>query len=231
MRYKALLLDFYGTLVADDDRVSAETAQAIAEASPLASDARQVGRTWYGHIQRLCDAAYGKTFRTQRQIEIDSLTLLLEHYQARLDRQALTNRIFAYWETPDVFPDGHEFAEYIRQKSLPVCIASNIDTGDLESALRHAGWQFPNRVTSEDCRSYKPRPEMFERALTMIDCQPDEVLHVGDSWTNDVRGAQALGIDVAWVNRDRRPIPDQSAQPTFVVADLRELYKVIEAEA
>jgi len=231
VRYKALLLDFYGTLVADDDRVSAETAQVIAEASPLGPTAKDVGHRWSGHLQQLCDGAYGKTFRTQRQIEIDSLAVLLEHYQARLDMRALADRIFAYWETPDVFPDGREFAQYIGQKSLPVCIASNIDTGDLVSALRHAAWRFPNRVTSEDCRSYKPRPEMFERALAMVDCQPDEVLHVGDSWTNDVRGARALGIDVAWINRDRRPVPDQSAQPTFIIADLRELYTIIEAEA
>lgn len=230
MRYKALLLDFYGTLVADDDRVALETAQVIASSAPQPLDASQVGRTWNGHIQRLCDSAFAQTFRTQRQIEIDSLTLLLEQLQARLNIATLLNRIFAYWEAPDVFPDGLEFTQYIQQKSLPVCIASNIDTGDLESALRHAGWQFANRVTSEDCRSYKPRAEMFERALAILDCQPDEVLHIGDSWTNDVRGAHALGIDVAWVNRNRRSVVDHSAQPTFVVADLRELYKVIDGE-
>ncbi len=230
MRYKALLLDFYGTLVADDDRVVAETARAIAEASSLPVDAKQVGREWNRRIQALCDASYGNTFKTQRQIEIDSLTFILDHFQARLDLQAWTDRIFAYWEAPDVFPDGDKFIQQIQQRSLPVCIASNIDSGDLESAIHHTGWEFTNRVTSEDCRSYKPRPEMFERALTMIDCQPDEVLHVGDSWTNDVRGAQALGIDVAWINRRRRPIPDGTIQPTYIVSDLRELYAAIEAE-
>jgi len=231
MRYKALLLDFYGTLVAEDNRIALETAQAIAAAAPRLLDARQVGRTWNGHIQRLCNSAFAETFRTQRQIEIDSLMLLRDQLQARVDIQILLDRIFGYWVAPDVFPDGLEFTRYIQQKSLPVCIASNIDTSDLESALSHAGWQFTNRVTSEDCRSYKPRAEMFERSLTILDCQPDEVLHVGDSWTNDVCGAQALGIDVAWINRDRRAIPDQSAQPTFVVADLRELYTVIEDES
>lgn len=230
MRYKALLLDFYGTLVAEDDRVVVETAQAIAEASPLSVDAKQVGREWIRRIQSLCDAGYGNTFKTQRQIEIESLAYILAHFQAPLDLQVLTDRIFTYWEAPDVFPDGDKFIQHIQQRSLPVCIASNIDTCDLESAIRHAGWKFANRVTSEDCRSYKPRPEMFERALAMIDCQPDEVLHVGDSWTNDVRGAQALGIDVGWINRKRRPIPNDSLQPTFVVSDLRELYAVIEIE-
>lgn len=230
MRYKALLLDFYGTLVAEDDRVTTETAQAIAQASPLTLETRQVEREWVRLIKAMCGGHYGNTFRTQRQIEIDSLTQMLERFQAPLDLQTLTDHIFAYWVAPDVFPDGTAFIRHVQARSLPVCIASNIDTGDLALAIRHASWEFANRVTSEDCRSYKPRPEMFERALTMIDCHPDEVLHIGDSWTNDVRGAQALGIDVAWINRTRKPNPDSTIQPTFVVSDLRELYAILEAE-
>ncbi len=229
MRYKALLLDFYGTLVAEDIRVTTATSQAIAQSSPLSVEANQVEREWLRRMKSMCDGHYGNTFRTQRQIEIESLKQMLEHFQAPLDLQALTDRIFAYWVAPDVFPDGAAFVQYLQERSLSVCIVSNIDTGDLDLAIRHAGWDFANRVTSEDCRSYKPRAEMFERALTMIDCQPDEVLHVGDSWTNDVRGALALGIDVAWINRTRRPNLDSTIQPTFVVSDLRELYTVIEA--
>lgn len=75
-------------------------------------------------------------------------------------------------------------------------------------------------MTSEDCRSYKPRPEMFRRALGMLGCQASEVLHIGDSWSNGVVGAQQLGIAAAWVNRSGKALPTGATAPDFTVADL-----------
>src|SRR5215213_9400068 len=119
MRYKALLLDFYGTLVVDDDRLSFEIAQAIVDASPVALDVKRVGETLYGHMERLCDGVTAQTFRTLRQIEIDSLTLLLDQCQTRIDLSVMTNRLFAYWQAPDVWPDAQEFIQSLQQTSLP----------------------------------------------------------------------------------------------------------------
>jgi 2-haloalkanoic acid dehalogenase type II len=225
MPYKALLLDFYGTLVVDDDRLSLEIAQAIVDASPLALDVKHVGDVLYAHMERLCDIT--QPFRTLRRVELDSLAFVLELFQTSCDLSALTARLFAYWQAPDVWPEAHEFVDYLQRTSLPTCIVSDVDNADLEAALRHTGWQFANQVTSEACQAYKPRPEMFERALTLLNCQPKEVLYVGDSWASDVRGAHALGIDVAWINRDARPTPNDSIQPTFIISNLHELYPIL----
>jgi len=56
-------------------------------------------------------------------------------------------------------------ADFLAGVPVPVCLVSNIDTADLESAVDSLGWTFPAIVTSETCRSYKPRPEPFEAAL------------------------------------------------------------------
>ncbi len=97
----------------------------------------------------------------------------------------------------------------------------------LLSAIAHAGWQFAHLVTSESCRSYKPRPEMFLRGLEKLRCERTDVLHIGDSFASDVVGAQQLGIDTAWVNRKGRPLPDNTQEPTFTLANLRELHERI----
>ena len=46
MRYKALLLDFYGTLVEGDDCIIQDILGAIVARSPVSSDTRQIGRDW-----------------------------------------------------------------------------------------------------------------------------------------------------------------------------------------
>ena len=90
---------------------------------------------------------------------------------------------------------------------MPVCVVSNIDRSDLEAALEYHGLVFDHVVTSEDVRSYKPRPEVFLEAMGLLGVAAHDLLHVGDSLSSDIAGANALGVPVAWVNRSGRDLP------------------------
>jgi 2-haloacid dehalogenase/putative hydrolase of the HAD superfamily len=110
---------------------------------------------------------------------------------------------------------------------LPICLVSNIDNAELDSALRYNKLHFDLIVTSEDCRAYKPRREMFEKALLLLGLSREEVLHVGDSLGSDVRGAKAWGIPVLWLNRKNRPIPTGASAPDYITADLEGLLNIL----
>jgi FMN phosphatase YigB (HAD superfamily) len=56
----------------------------------------------------------------------------------------------------------------------------------------------------------------------MLGLRAEEVVHVGDSLTADVAGAQAAGIAAVWVNRCGRPVPD-GMDPASVIGDLTDL--------
>lgn len=62
--------------------------------------------------------------------------------------------------------------------------------------------------TSEDAKSYKPREELFELALKETGLKPNEVVHIGDSLGSDVQGANVVGINAIWVNRNLRKVPE-----------------------
>ena len=100
--------------------------------------------------------------------------------------------------------------EFLATVNRPVCIVSNIDRQDLEAAIAHHDIRVDLSVTSEDVRAYKPRPEPFQLALDLLGLNHDHVLHVGDSLSGDVIGANAFGIPVAWVNRNGRRRPPTS---------------------
>jgi FMN phosphatase YigB (HAD superfamily) len=82
-------------------------------------------------------------------------------------------------------------------------------------------------VTSQDCRAYKPRADMFEKALALLGLPADQVLHVGDSYGSDVRGARSVGIPVLWVNRKKRPLPLGHEAPDCVSEDLTGLLSIV----
>lgn len=227
MKYKALLIDFYGTLVEDDDFIITTISQAIAEQSPLSPRPNQIRNEWQRCFQRLCHTAYAENFKMQRTIEIQSLKHVLDVHQTNLSPISLAERFFSYWQAPQLLADSINF---INKNKLPFCIVSNIDTSDLKDAIRHNSLNFDQFITSEQCHSYKPRPEMFQRAIELLCCSPKDVLHIGDSLTYDVLGAQQLRIDTAWINRKNSPMPSSISPPTFVWASLSEFFELSDNE-
>src|SRR5262249_37536905 len=156
-----------------------------------------VMRRWSMRFARLCAESHGARFRTQREIESASLTDVLAELRAPLDPRALSEPLFAYWSAPRPMPGAAEFVRSVRR---PLCIVSNIAAADLRAAVDSLGWEFERIVTSEDCRAYKPRGEMFAAALARLGCDRDRALHVGDSLGSDVAGAAAFEIACAWLN-------------------------------
>lgn len=57
----------------------------------------------------------------------------------------------------------------------------------------------------------KPDPEPFRRALSALDVVPENALHVGDSLSCDVEGANRFGLSSVWVPFEDEP---RSGGPT-----------------
>ena len=94
-----------------------------------------------------------------------------------------------------------------------------------------AAWNFRLPVhfilISETVKAYKPHPLLFQRALEQLGFAPHDVLHVGDSDVDDVKGAKTAGLQVAWVNRDGRPRRPDVPKPDFEMADLTGLLTLV----
>ncbi len=219
------MLDFYGTLVDEDTVVIEAICQEVCRDAPSASPA-EVARTWSSVFRELISVSHGPDFRLQRDLARMSLAATISRYRSAADPDVLLEAQFSYWERPPIQPDTQE----LLTTRFPACLVSNIDRADLAAALAHHGLagRFAHQVTSQDARAYKPRPEMFSAALTLLGLGPDEVIHVGDSLSSDVAGALRLGIPVAWVNRSRRPAPAAGRSPTYEVSDLRQLLPLLD---
>ncbi|MGR8946970.1 MAG: HAD family hydrolase [Gammaproteobacteria bacterium] len=84
---------------------------------------------------------------------------------------------------------------------------------------------FDHVVISDEHGFRKPHRKIFEDAIGHLSLPTEEVLFVGDSWGDDVVGAQEAGIDVAWVNPKNKPHATSGHKPTLEISsvlDLRE---------
>ena len=62
--------------------------------------------------------------------------------------------------------------------------------------------------TSRSAKAYKPHRELFDKALEISGCLPEEVIHVGDSLSSDVEGAKRAGIRPVLLDRKGKAAPE-----------------------
>jgi FMN hydrolase / 5-amino-6-(5-phospho-D-ribitylamino)uracil phosphatase len=89
--------------------------------------------------------------------------------------------------------------DLVGRRPLVLGIISNGNTDHVRCGL---GDHFQFALFADQYGASKPHRRMFDVALELAACEPFEVLHVGDSLTHDVAGAQSLGIGGVWLNRD-----------------------------
>ena len=212
---RGVLLDLYGTVALDDDEIVDSISQHVARTAgaPVAT----VAELWWQAFCGLCAECHGESFRSQSALARASLEITLDAVESRLDAAELLAPQLAHWSAPPPFDDALRFLEDVE---LPVVILSDIDTGHLEDALGSLRLSRVPYVTSEQVRAYKPRPEGFQRGLDRLSLPANQVVHVGNSWSSDVRGAEGAGIRPVWVNRTERARPREAAHGLVEVADL-----------
>lgn len=85
---------------------------------------------------------------------------------------------------------------------------------------------------SGDIGYMKPDRRIFDYAAEKLELLelPESILYVGDSWTNDVMGAQNAGWSVIWFNRRNHKKPDEYRERIMEVHTEEELFCQIKKE-
>jgi FMN phosphatase YigB (HAD superfamily) len=110
-------------------------------------------------------------------------------------------------------------------------VVSNFDySPTVERILRDGGIRslFEAVVVSDAVGWRKPRAVIFETAFQIMGIGAGDCLFVGDRPDIDVAGAKAVGMDSAWLNPDRTPLPGGLVRPDYDLANLSELARVLD---
>jgi len=101
------------------------------------------------------------------------------------------------------------------QPHFQLAVISNFD-GRLRFILEHLGISkfFTHIFISSEIGADKPDPEIFRRALKLIDLEPDEVLHVGDDPQRDWEAASEAGLSTFELDRPKNSLRDLVAALT-----------------
>lgn len=222
MAIKAFLLDFYGTVVNEDDEAVEFIANEIYQTSVSNEDLTEVCQYWWNEFAAMFSHSYGEGFQLQREIMIESIKKTVEYFNSTANPRELAKHMFKLWQRPTLFEDAKPFIDIC---PVPICLVSNADKKDIECAINYHELNFSMVITSEDAHCYKPRTDIFKLALEQFNLKPNEVIHIGDSISSDVVGAFKAGIDVVWLNRKEKPI-SSLLDKSMVVNSLLDVYRL-----
>ena len=140
---------------------------------------------------------------------------------AAIDRLATAERRLDPW------PDTVESLERLA-RHFPLVGLSNASRATLTRLNAHAGLRWHFLLSAEEARSYKPAPDVYRLAVEVAGGAPERVLMVAaHAW--DLRGAQALGLRTAYVQRPVGDPPLDTDSFDYRTAGLAELVTVLTA--
>ena len=115
------------------------------------------------------------------------------------------------WE---LYPEVPGVLEQLRPR-FQLAVISNFD-GRLRFILKHLGISkfFTRFFISSEIGADKPDPEIYRRALELIDLKANEVLHVGDDPERDWEAASAAGLSIFRLDRPKNSLRDLLAALT-----------------
>ena len=167
------------------------------------------------------------TFVTLSEIHRACFVAVRDRFLPTLDVEAATEGWNRYIARVPLYDDALPAVEWAA-KRFPTAIVSDIDTWMLAENPALPRLPLAGYVTSEQDRSYKAMADctMFQRAAEILACEPEGILHVGDS-PADVLSARRAGARVVWLNRDGYDSLDGAPEPDRVIHALAELPAVV----
>jgi putative hydrolase of the HAD superfamily len=209
MTIKAVFFDAAGTLIKPARRVGESYAAIAAKhgKNVSASDIAERFRACFDLAPRL--AFPGAAEHSLSGLERDWWKQLVRRVfepWSPFDRfEEYFAELFAYFAEPGawaLYPEVSETLSTLKQRGLILGVISNFDSR-LVQILNGlgAGPSFEQIVVSSRVGYAKPDPRIFHAALQLHGLRPHDALHVGDSETNDLQGANNAGLRGVLVDR------------------------------
>ena len=153
------------------------------------------------------EAAFRSAWKESKR---GTLTTSDKEWWRALVQQAVPDAKAGYFEAlyeefaqPDawrIFPDVMPALQKCRERKQHVGVISNWDAR-LRPLLERLGLRFDSITVSCEVGAEKPAAAIFQSALVKAGVTAGETLHVGDSESEDVEGARAVGMNARLVRQ------------------------------
>jgi putative hydrolase of the HAD superfamily len=212
---KAIFLDAVGTLFYLNGTVGDHYALVGSEVG-LALDANQLDPAFYSVWNKTPQRAAidGPRENDDKGWWRELVDLVLDQVAPslnELDRDNFFEIAYEHFAEAGVWKVYPEVPDVLQELQPPfqLAVVSNFD-GRLRFILEHLGISkyFVHVFVSSELGADKPDPEIYRRAVKLMNLKSNEVLHVGDDQERDWEAASAAGLSVFRLDRPKNSLRD-----------------------
>ncbi len=203
---RALVFDVFGTVVDWRGSIVREC-RALGRRRRIAADWEAFADAWRaGYRPAMARVRSGEL----PWMNIDQLhRMILDGLLAQFGLEGLTedelDHLNRVWHRLEPWPDARRGLALLKRRHV-IATLSNGNVALLVNMAKHARLPWDAVLSAELFRHYKPDPEAYLGAASILGFEPSEVMLVA-AHKDDLRAAQACGLATAFVARPREKGP------------------------
>ena len=212
---KALTFDMYGTLL-DLPATFNPGFDAFLKEKGYTGSAAHLGAIWEREclMESMVDTAVGGERTSFEQVRRTTLDQVLARFGVEHTQDDVVGALAR--AAPNLYPDVIDAMERLRER-YTLAILSNGDRNALGRLVNGLGLPVQSFISAEQAGCYKPDQRVYRHGAEQLGLEAGEVMHVAaHPW--DLRDAKAVGMRVAYVNREG--VPYAVGEPDIEMADL-----------
>ncbi len=221
---KAIIFDVYGTLISTGNG-SVTAAGEILKKINVNMDAKVFYKKWKEFHKKQMDEM--QEFVTEEVVFENDLKMLYEFYHLKGNFKEDVKIMLDTLDKRKAFEETNEVLNKLSEK-YKIYIGSTTDTAPLMTNIKNNNMKVDRIYTSESLKEYKPHKAFYTKILADIKLKPEEVVFVGDSLSEDVKGPKSVGIYSVLIDRKNKYSEEEKNVADAVITDLTGLYEVME---
>ena len=204
---EALVFDTYGTVV-DWRTTVLEALRALGRARGLSLDWEAFLQEWL-QTRPILDRinADELPWMTMEDVHRLALEAPLARHRLALADEEIDGLVRARWRLRP-WPDSVAGLTRLKQKYI-ISPISNASVAGMVRLAKFAGLPWDCVITAENARRYKPHPDAYRTAVSLLGLRPEQVMIVA-AHNYDLRAAQGQGLHTAFVARPTEYGPAQT---------------------
>ena len=221
---RAIIFDVYGTLISTGNG-SVTAAGEILKKINVDMDAKVFYKKWKEfHKQQMNEMT---EFVTEEVVFENDLRMLYEFYNLKGNYKEDVKIMLNTLDKRKAFDETNKVLNKLSEK-YKIYIGSTTDTNPLMTNIKNNNMKVDGIYTSESLKEYKPHKAFYTKILDDIKLKAEEVVFVGDSLAEDVKGPQSAGIYSVLLDRKGKYTEEEKNIADAVITDLTGLYGIME---
>lgn len=215
---KAVFLDYTGTILQTSGPDIEEMMERFTKGSSFASQQEAV-RWWFSELGVMEEHAYQENYVPEEELCMRILEKAVREKGLKEDLLQMQRLNVSFWMYAPLYSDVRYFFE---QCTNPIYIITNNSEEYVKICLRRNGLHANAVISADSVRAYKPRRELFEKALATAAVEGGDGIMIGDS-TRDMEGASSVGMNCILLDRHK----DKGDSGYRTVHSLREALRLL----